>query len=204
MGRERLDAFLTLGETEDIEFLVVANQRISSAILEDCSHIEVALRNRLSERLQERLIQKGIGVSWTEDPTGEIELSGADMSRRLRQARMRVSFQKSRPLPSDVIAELTLGFWLAALSKRAGAIRYDLLSVFEGYGSRSFDRLLGGLNRVRVLRNRVAHHHRILHRDLSADVALISTVAGWLDPELQKFVQMHSRLALLVSSEKRD
>lgn len=198
LGRERFNAYLKDAAGRPVTFAVVANQRLSAAILEDCSYLELALRNRLDAALRSRLVMRGISEPWTEDPTGEIQSIGGDLSRRLSQCRVRVSRQKPHYSHSDVLAELTLGFWVAVLSKKAQALRHDLLGVFEGYPSRDFGPLINGLNELRVLRNRVAHHHRVLHRDLERDLLLLARVAKWIDPRLAQFMAKESRVQALI------
>jgi hypothetical protein len=198
LGAERYLAFSKYPDAPTVEHAVVLNHRIAAAILEDCSHIEVALRNRVHERLQARLAERDIYLPWIDDPTSELARLGRDVNSRISEARRRAEAQKHAATVSDVVCELTLGFWLALYSKRAQSIRPDLIGVFEAYETRSLTPLLEGLNGLRVLRNRVAHHHRVLHRDLHRDAANISRVAGWLDPELQNFVTRSSRLGGLL------
>ena len=198
LGDERYLAFAKHAHLQPIEFAVVANQRISAAILEDCSHVEVALRNTVSRRLQWRLTQQGISGTWMADPTEELARIGSDISKRISEAERRAFRQKRAATASDVVSELTLGFWIRLFSKRAQAIRSDLIEIFEGYETRSFTPLLEGLNDLRVLRNRVAHNHRVLHRDLFRDAESILKVAGWLDSDLREFVSRQSRVLQLI------
>ena len=195
IGEERLLALRRIRPNVPPVSLFLVNQQISSAVFEDCSLVEIALRNKLSSGLQARLRQRGIHQSWLEDPTYEFRGTGSgELSRYLHEARSRAQASKIEASNSDVLAELTLGFWVRLFSKKFQPIGIDLLRCFDGYHTRSIKPLLSALNAFRVLRNRVAHHHGLLHRDLDADTKTIAGLAYWLDPELAKTVSENSRL----------
>jgi hypothetical protein len=98
----------------------------------------------------------------------------------------------------DIVAELSLGFWLTFLGKRYVAIHGDLASSLAGLKDRNVRRLSPLANRFRALRNRVAHHHRILHRDLNRDWRVILDLAGVIHPALRDYLERTSETPKLI------
>ena len=47
---------------------------------------------------------------------------------------------------------------------------------------------------LRLFRNRIAHHEPIFGRHLAADHASILLVAGWLEPDVRRWIADHSRV----------
>lgn len=198
LGLERAKAFKKVSTNALMQDLVLANQKISAAIFEDCSYVEVALRNRLSAGMQRRLERISSSASWLEDPTGELQtIDGGRFFKQIQDARRRAMGAKSCADESDIVAELSLGFWIGLLSKKSQKLRIDLIGNLPGYQSRSMNQLMNGLNEFRNLRNRVAHHHGVLHRDIQRDAQSVLLIASWIDPVLRDFVAANSRIEAL-------
>lgn len=177
-----------------IEDLAIWNQKISGSFLSDVAHVEIALRNSLDRGLTRRIQNQGANSHWSEDPSGELRaLGGSEFISRLDQAKNRLVFQKGEIVPSDLVAELELGFWIAILGKRFSGIHPDLVSCFPGMPDRNIREIPLMARRMRMFRNRIAHHHRILHRDLECDWQNILALGELIHPQL--------RLVLSVNSE---
>jgi hypothetical protein len=199
LGTARTESFERQLQRTPVVDISIHNQRIAAALMEDISHCELALRNCLDFRLQERLTALDVADSWLTDPTKELEKFGGEgMNRKILAARRNVMLQKKLAVQEDVLAELSMGFWVELMSKRLLPVNVDLREAFEGLKGRDVRKLNWDLTQLKNLRNRVAHHHRVIHRDLLADYSLILKVAKLIHPQLAKLIAITSRTPGLI------
>lgn len=87
------------------------------------------------------------------------------------------------PPRGKVIAELTFGFWTGLTASRFEHTLWTplLRQTFRGTppSRANFSTMV---DQLRILRNRLAHHEPIFHRNLSQDYHDLCTVAGQLCP----------------------
>lgn len=175
------------------------NQRISASLFCDVSHVEIAMRNLVDRVLSERATRNQAQVHWLYQAGGDIaRYGGVEADRRITQAITQARRHKRECSPQDVLAELTLGFWLNFFSKRYQPIHPDLVSALGGAVTRNLSGARPMLSKFREIRNRLAHHHGMLHRDLEADHRTVMLVAEFLDPDLARFVRSRSTFAYLI------
>ena len=178
----------------------VWNQRLSGSILSDIAHVEVALRNVISDFLNRRFCVPEGSLHWLSDETNSLgKIGGIAFRSRVRDAQASASLGGREPSFDDVIAELSLGFWLNFLSGTYQHLHGDLVTVFVGAKNRNLRQMRQVGSRLRNLRNRVAHHHRIIHRDLDVDWRDIVTFANFIDPRLREFLSQNSSTPGLVA-----
>lgn len=153
---------------QDVEHalhLYVLNTKVSAALMIDLHYVEVALRNKFDRELAARW-----GATWFDDPGF---LAHADQRMKdIIQKALRDASKKKRPghplPPGKVIAELTFGFWLQ-LTDRGLEHALWTPALHKAFAPRkapkrsAFNQLL---EKLRQLRNRVAHHEPIFHLDL--------------------------------------
>jgi hypothetical protein len=96
----------------------------------------------------------------------------------------------------DVVAELKFAFWIGLLN--AG---YDNTiwrkALYRGFrigGARKRHVVQGRLNAIRRLRNRIAHHEPIFHRDTLQDHAELLDAIGWMCADTCAWATHHSRV----------
>ncbi len=142
--------------------------------------LEVTLRNRLYEAGA-----RPFGSNWL---TTSTHLRAAE-SRIVTEACDYLNRRNAQVNPGAVIAELSFGFWVGLLANH-----YDQTLWRQGL-HRAFERganrrdLHDQLDRLRTLRNRIAHHEHLLNRDLRGDLARIDTVLGSINPEVAAWVR---------------
>lgn len=152
------------------------NQSLAALFYELLSNIEVALRNRIHNRLSIlysrrdwfELIKPVLNEKRSkaiDDAIAEIESQGEDLSSGL------------------IISKLNFGFWTALFEKRChNAIWVPGLRLeFPGLNRSSFH---SDLMEVRELRNSIAHHERLLKLDLVAKLEKAETVLAVVCPAL--------------------
>jgi len=159
------------------------NAGISSGFWETMSHLEVALRNVLTERLGARHSARERPGSWLDNLDGELDSRAA---REIQAARGRVAVKRKMASDGQTIAELSFGFWRFLLANQYSTTLWpDLASGFTHAPNRSRHTVEQPIRRLHEFRNRIAHHEPIWNKDLSARYSDILDVLGYIDPELR-------------------
>jgi len=108
---------------------------------------------------------------------------------KARLDKVKKSF-KNRPLPDDIIAALTFGFWTTLFNKRYQNFARPILKNAFPYMPkkiRSPETIRKRLNNIRRLRNRVFHYEPMYNNTkLKTRHDEIVEVIGWIEPEMEK------------------
>lgn len=199
LGHERAQSYLSSKPNFSLEDSATWNQRLTAALLEEIGHVEIALRNRLNWGLQERLERRGVSGFWFDDPTGELVACGGQIIlNRIEAARTQASHGKYLISESDLISELALGFWISFFASAFRRIHPDIIRLLYGRESRDMRNINDLASKFRRLRNRFAHNHRVIHRDLVRDLRVIRGFAHLVDPRLEAYLRASSKAFELV------
>jgi hypothetical protein len=190
LGAARAESYRRVSAEVSLGELARWNQILCGAFLGDIGHVEVAFRNIVSHSLQDQAGQNDHWLmvensSWT-------KLGGDELKSKIKDAKSRAAQGGKVITPDDVIAELSLGFWLNFLGKRYVSLHPDMVRHFKGLRGRNLRGAAPVGSRVRSLRNRAAHNHRILHRDLQLDWEEVMTFARLIDPALAEYLDRNS------------
>lgn len=169
------------------------NVEASAAFLGAFAALEVGLRNALHRELS----TQASTPSWW----AKLEFTGGD--ERLIDEAIEDLKQRKRDAwtPGHVVAELSFGFWMGLLGNRYHQRFWEagLKRAFPHYPTtKRRDYLHASFERLRLLRNRAAHHEPIHARDLLVDHALMCELAGYIDPDLHLWIRTHTRLPSVV------
>ena len=190
LGVARAESYRRVSADISIGELARWNQYLCGALLGDIGHVEVAFRNIISQALQN---YTGASDHWLTSESSVLDKVGGDELRsKIRDAKVRAAQGTKMPSADDIIAELSFGFWLNFLGKRYVSLHPDVVSSFKGVQGRNLRALAPVASRVRSLRNRTAHNHRILHRDLQLDWSEVIAFAGLIDPSLAEYLDCNS------------
>ena len=161
------------------------NIALGSAFHGPLQALEVTLRNATHDQLASRYSDL-----WFHNP----DLLKRNQLNSVRSAASELERQKKQGTAGRIVAELSFGFWVALFAKRYEALlwRTDLNRIFTPRPNRQ--ELYDQLNRLRTLRNRVAHHEPILQRDLQTDYQKLLWILKMLSPEAASWVTHHSRV----------
>jgi hypothetical protein len=183
LSLERLSRYTALANADRIVALAhyERNTRLSEALYTPLQGLEVCLRNALSIELM-----KFLGADWYDNQHGIFEHPLTEM---LGSAQRSLAQEGKAIILGRMVAELNLGFWASILSPR-----------YENTLWRERKQVHKAINAVRRLRNRVAHHEPILHRDLRSDFALIVAVISWACPHTAAWVEEQSRVIAVISN----
>ena len=145
--------------------LYIWNIQVSGAFYPLLQFVEITLRNALHRELKSRF---GRTDWWSAAPLD------AHGQRLVKEALDKVPASRSPQNVDDVVAKLSLGFWVSLVSRSYDRTLWvpALHRAFPRYHGRR-DHLHAELNEVLRLRNRVMHHEPIHQRDLEVDRARI-------------------------------
>jgi len=145
--------------------LYILNAKVSAALMTDLHYLEVALRNKFDRELASRF-----GPEWFKEARFLALVDGRCHAILLKaQKDAAKHWHKVQPLPpGKVVAELTFGFWLQLTDRR---LEHPLWvpCLHKAFAPRKAPRRAvfnQGLEKLRQLRNRVAHHEPIFQLDL--------------------------------------
>jgi hypothetical protein len=169
------------------ESLYLWNLQVSEAFYAPLHCLEISLRNALHDQLRNRYRRSDW---WQSAPLAKHDASKVDKAAgELLRKGVR------NPCADDIVAELSLGFWVSLLSRR-----YDrhlwvpaLHKAFPSYGGNR-ESLRDSLQAMLLFRNRIMHHEPIHHRHLTADHAKIYLLLGYLEPELAAWLRNYDRV----------
>ena len=177
------------------------NAALSQSLLWPLQCMEVCIRNSIALALVDKY-----GPGWHLDATFLSVLDNKDAS-RLDDAIQRQSRQRSTPRPGvdPVVADLSFGFWSALASKKyeipigwQRRIRVSFPHIPQGVDIRS---VAGPMQRIRDLRNRVAHHEPIFHLKLRSKYNEVMCLTNWSSPDVEWMVRQSCRFQEILANK---
>jgi hypothetical protein len=167
LTRQRLSKYLsaTRNNIQQALRLYVLNAKVSAAVMTDLHYIEVAMRNKFAHELTARF-----GVEWFKN-AGFLALVDKRSQDILLKAQKDAAKHWAKGMtlpPGKVIAELTFGFWLQLTDSK---LEHKLWvpCLYKAFAPRKAPKRAvfnQQLEKLRQLRNRVAHHEPVFHLDL--------------------------------------
>ena len=183
ISRERFSSYLTdaKGDVRLAIEIYERNMRYSQSLFGALQPLEIAFRNTIHA-----VLWNDTGKSdWYERPPlrfREIE--------SVRKAKDHITRWGHAVTPGRVVSELTFGFWTALIGREyektlwVPYLRKAFPHLYKPDRIKVFDRL----ESIRVLRNRIAHHEKILSRNLLKDFWEIVQTIEWICPTTAAWV----------------
>ncbi len=173
ISTERLRPYLTManGHRKTAILLYERNAYLSEALYGVTQAAEIALRNSIHRALSDAHSSMWFDSAGLSDPQADMVL----------KARYTISNMRRSVTPGGVVAELNLGFWTALISAKYEKSLWvpHLHKIFPNATKSKIDKdgktsmsklnraeIHARLEKVRFLRNRIAHHESILRLDL--------------------------------------
>ena len=173
------------------------NAELTGAMWETIGHLEVALRNAMSDRLSLRHQLLDRPGSWLDDPFGELDRAARD---DIAKACDRVRRNRKPVTEDQIISELGFGFWRYLLTRRyATTLWPDLAAAFPNSPSRSRATVDNPVRRLHLFRNRLAHHQRVWTAPLGDHWADMTAVLGYIDAEFMRWAMRTSRVPAMLA-----
>ena len=168
------------------------NCRVGTALFEPIGWFEIAWRNAVDAAITAR---RSGALHWLLDPT--FPLQQATRSKIARAVATVRRGGTAEPVPGQIIAELSLGFW------RFPTMRGYTATVWAPYLSRAFPHALhrpqreevdARLQPIILLRNRIAHHEPVFGQPdlLRRRVADIIELGMWINPQAAAWWACHT------------
>lgn len=187
------------GNAANAEALYAWNARISAAFLVPLHICEVVMRNAVSEAIARRH-----GAQWPWAHGFRESLPNPGSGYNLRMELQQAASGSSRAA-AEVIPSLSLAFWQKMFTQRFDTRLW----------SHCFDRVLPGaassgpwhvtrarvhsdLERIRRLRNRIAHHEPIFERDLVGDLDAMHRVVALRCHDMSAWMARHETVTALL------
>jgi len=171
--------------------LYLWNAKVGEAFHILIQAVEVGLRNRIAAAFR-----AVYGPDWWLDPKFRAACGG-DRIRDLDLVVDRITKKGRAVTTCEVVAGLSLGFWVALLQARynpgvwSSQLRATFLALPAGVGRGDLAKAAG---RVAFLRNRIDHHEPIIRMDLSKEFSEMMILLGWICPIKQAWVRPHCRV----------
>ena len=188
------------GAGQDIERaleLYAWNMKIGAAFLPLFSATEVSLRNLTVKRLTEVYADP-----WWQDQRllNLLEKKGKGV---VKQAEGRIKEKGQDPDSGRMTAELGFGFWENMfLEKYTRDLWVNLHDSFPHLPSTVDQQIFKAkCQKIRKLRNRIAQHEPIFHRNLSQDYAHCLELIRWLSPAKVTWIRPHCAVATLLRAK---
>ena len=186
---------------EDAISLYELNLKISGSFFLALHILEVTLRNSVNDCLTEVW-----GINWYERK----EITRITVQKnRIDEAKLWFTRKTNRKELSNfqLITNLNFGFWTGLFARNYGLLWGDHLhKVFVKNESKQRKEISNSLNKLRKLRNCIAHHEIAIHLDLVTLyencrklIEMISPVAlEWCDP-LSDFYEVHPGIPIIIN-----
>jgi hypothetical protein len=200
LTRQRLSKYLqvTQGDEQLALTLYLHNAKLSAAFLTDLHFVEVALRNKFDAQLS-----LGFGTQlWFASPSFTSLLDPRTLDILQKAQRDAAKGRKSAASSGQVITELMFGFWLNLTDRKLEhALWVPILhKAFLPNKPPKRAQFNLSLEKLRQLRNRVAHHEPIFQLPLSALHTSLHAIAHTLCPASAQLLQRSSHVARQISA----
>lgn len=176
------------------------NTDFSSGLWQLLSPLEVGIRNSIDERLTIRNNRLKRKEHWIFDEFFELSRANsvkenqAQPFKDLAQAFARVEKNGKPMTPSQIISETSFGFWNQLVGKKHNFLWPDIAGAFPYAPSRDQKYVSTLFSDIRVIRNRISHHHKLHSETLVSGDLMILELAKALDPDFADWLASISRI----------
>jgi hypothetical protein len=176
------------------------NLELSCAFFAPLQVCEVSIRNAIAEA-----IELTYGANWPFEQGFEISLPNPQ---RAYSPRRNLLQHRNEPTAGKIIAELKFVFWERMFTARHDNTiwNYHLQNVLphvdpqktvQENRSEAFDTL----NKIRDLRNRIAHHEPIFRRNIQEEYDRIRRIIGWRSDVAADWVDKIENVTALIQTK---
>lgn len=163
--------------------------------------VEVAMRNVIHHSLTTLY-----GANWSSDPNFRGILGPKLENDIITTERRHRNKYSATPTTPQVVASLSLGFWVALLrpTYRAPVWNAELATAFPylPVGAVLSDVSATGTI-IQDLRNRIFHQEPLIGHNLLDDYSAIMRMLAWICPETESWARKHSSVAKVIRERSR-
>ncbi len=185
LSMERMESYGDCnGNPKSVLARYLLNMALCESLYQPIQYCEVALRNSIHQYLTKLMDTE----EWYDSPRFNL----TDWAeKQITGAKEKITKSGKTLTPGRIVAELHFGFWTSFFEAHYEQKTLFLPSGIKGvfpYLPKSMHnrkKIKGKLDKIRLLRNRVFHHERIIHwKDLNEQHRLIMDTIGTINPEL--------------------
>jgi hypothetical protein len=194
---DRLATYLNATGGDEIAAyrLYAWNMAAAGSFYSPLQALEVTTRNALNDRLIPIY-----GLRWFENA----QLLRQGEIRMVTEAKDKLVKQGKAGDPGRIVAELPFSFWVGLLANAYDTTLWRT-ALYRAFAPRQNRHdLHDRLDRLRTLRNRIAHHEPIFQRQLVQDYTRLLDVLGCISPAMCSWLECHSRVPLILALEPTD
>lgn len=173
------------------------NVAVSAACFEAIHYVEVIVRNAIDRELRAFYGEDGRGIPWFLLPLVDRVPTQADKAFKdnIERVRRRLRDQHPRRETRDqILAGVDFGFWTALLHPENEELwRQALRRSFPHSSGRRKD-VVVVLEKLRLFRNRLAHHDSLLAVDVLFHLDQMRQVLRWIDPRAEQWLLQVERV----------
>ena len=181
---ERLAAYQADGASNETALArYIYNIELSKSLYPIINIFEVTLRNS---------IDKALAKFFDLTEWNDVMLFTETERRMINEAKTKIVQKNQTYSHNRLVSELTLGFWVALMGRKYNTQKFQFFiikNILHGCPSeqKSTTAVQKNLAEIRFLRNRIAHHRRILHwTDLDQKHDLILDFIRWMSQDMHK------------------
>lgn len=206
LSQQRMEAYAIHADRDEVDLVAryLWNMALAGALQDSLHVFEVTLRNAIYHACVKLIDTSKLRMPdvqcWLDaDPSTLLyPQEAADVQR----AKTRLPPDPKRRTPGHLIAKLGMGFWVQLMSRVYNELRADgpklwpqglplvfparwppgSKKVVPSHGDREM--VFDQLQRIREIRNRVAHHEPIWDRNAGATYDTLLEVLGWMNPKM--------------------
>jgi hypothetical protein len=163
--------------------------------------VEVSLRNVIHLALVEIF-----GVSWSSDAACRNMLRQKQVEDITKAERRHYSIHNVAASTPQIVASLSLGFWVSLLRREYNAPIWRTHSAiaFPHLGSSETIITVSRTGtRIQDLRNRIFHQEPLIGHNLFEDYAAIMQMIGWICPEMKAWTKAHTSVPRVIRERPR-
>lgn len=163
--------------------------------------VEVCLRNVIHLTLVNIY-----GPSWSSDPECRNTLRVKQADDITKAERRHYSIHQTAASTPQIVASLSLGFWVAMLKRDYNAAIWNthVAHAFPHLGAQeAIINVSRTGTRIQDLRNRIFHQEPLIGHNLSEDYAGILQMIGWICPEMRQWTRTHSSVPRVIRERPR-
>lgn len=195
LSTERFARYLAWADGQHPEAvrLYKLNCAVSEAFYTPLHLVELTLRNRM-----DAVLTKQYGRLWWDAPQWPLQNRG--LKAKIDEAKSMLTRDKKAVTHGSVVALLSFGFWVGLVGP--GRPRDELwkrclnqIALRPDGKGLTRDAFSKPLQKLRRLRNRIAHHEPVLHLDLPRHHALARDLCMWMSPAAGHWLDEESRFS---------
>lgn len=165
------------------------NAVLSGCFMEVMHHVEVVLRNRIHNVMHD---------AYPDNPDPWFKQDGIFVGERgpslIAEAEQRIQRDGNELTIGRIVASVPFGFWNGLFVRSYSQLWAQTLHRCFPHGPGKRERVVEVTERIKLFRNRLAHHERVTHLPLRDRHDDLLKIVMWIDPDARDWILAQSRV----------